>query len=186
MVSDRFTPNYWWHLRGSVFHQFTLGLASVWNSESVFGCHLPSWRGAASGCLGGRNAGAISQIAYLVIGLTLFPIFAQGGGIDYLKQPQFGYLLGFIPGAWVCGFLAFQGSPKLESLAFSCTCGLLSIHLTGLSYLILTHALSWANTQALSLVQAAFKYSFYPIPGQLAVVCAVTVLAYCLRHLMFY
>lgn len=138
------------------------------------------------GCLGGRNAGAISQIAYLVIGLTLFPIFAQGGGIDYLKQPQFGYLLGFIPGAWVCGFLAFQGSPKLESLAFSCTCGLLTIHLTGLIYLILTHALSWANTQALSLVQAVFNYSFYPLPGQLAVVCAVTVLAYCLRHLMFY
>ncbi len=26
------------------------------------------------GCLGGRNAGALSQIAYLVLGLTWFPI----------------------------------------------------------------------------------------------------------------
>lgn len=138
------------------------------------------------GCLGGRNAAALSQIAYLLLGLTWFPIFAQGGGIDYLKQPHFGYLLGFIPGAWVCGFLAFQASARLESLAFSCICGLLTIHLTGLGYLVLTNVFNWAGTEVLSLMQAALNYSFYPLPGQLAVVCAVTVLAYCLRHLMFY
>jgi biotin transport system substrate-specific component len=141
------------------------------------------------GCLGGKNAGALSQIAYLVLGLTWFPVFTvftQGGGIEYLKQPHFGYLLGFIPGAWVCGFLAFQASPKLESLAFSCLCGLLTIHLTGLGYLILSHTFNWAGSQALPLLQATLKYSFYPLPGQLAVVCAVTVLAYGLRHLMFY
>ena len=56
------------------------------------------------GCLGGKNAGALSQIAYLVMGLTLLPVFADGGGIGYVKLSQFGYLLGFIPGAWICGF----------------------------------------------------------------------------------
>lgn len=136
------------------------------------------------GCLGGKNAGAISQIAYLVLGLIFLPVFAQGGGMEYIKQPNFGYLLGFIPGAWVCGFLAFQSSPKLESLAFSCICGLLTIHLTGISYLALNHLFPWA-TQS-SLLQTAVKYSFFPLPGQLAVVCAVAVLAYGLRHLMFY
>ena len=138
------------------------------------------------GCLGGKNAGALSQIAYLILGLIFLPVFTQGGGIGYLKQPDFGYLLGFIPGAWVCGFLAFQASPKLESLAFSCVCGLLTIHLTGLSYLILSHVFSWPVTEVLTLGQAALKYSFYPLPGQLSVTCAVTVLAYCLRHLLFY
>lgn len=136
------------------------------------------------GCLGGKNAGAISQIAYLVLGLTCLPVFAQGGGIEYIKQPNFGYLLGFIPGAWICGFLAFQASPRLESLAFSCICGLLTIHLTGISYLVITHALPWAAQSP--LLQVALKYSLFPLPGQLAVVCAVTVLAYGLRHLMFY
>jgi biotin transport system substrate-specific component len=138
------------------------------------------------GCLGGRNAGALSQIAYLVLGLTWFPVFAQGGGIEYLKQPYFGYLLGFVPGAWVCGFLAFQASPKLESLSFSCISGLLTVHLTGISYLVLTQTFNWAGSQALPLLQATLKYSIYPLPGQLAVVCVVTVLAYGLRHLMFY
>lgn len=138
------------------------------------------------GCLGGKNAGALSQIAYIILGLTWFPVFAQGGGIGYLKQPHFGYLLGFIPGAWVCGLLAFQAPPKLESLAFSCISGLLTIHLSGLVYLIVSHIFNWVGSHSMPLLQAVLKYSLYPLPGQLAVVCAVTVLAYGLRHLMFY
>jgi biotin transport system substrate-specific component len=138
------------------------------------------------GCLGGKNAGALSQIAYLVIGLIWFPVFYQGGGLSYIKQPTFGYLLGFIPGAWVCGYLAFRRTPRLEFLAFSCVCGLLSIHITGLSFMILSHLFSWAGTEAMPLLQATLKYSFYPLPGQLVVVCAVTVVAFTLRQLMFY
>lgn len=137
------------------------------------------------GCLGGKNAGALSQIAYLILGLTFLPIFAQGGGISYFKQPQFGYLLGFVPGAWICGYLAFQMPRKLEYLAFSCLCGLLTIHLFGISYLVLSQLLPWTSTGA-SLLQTVLKYSFYPLPGQLAVVCAVTLLAYGWRLLTFY
>ena len=138
------------------------------------------------GCLGGKNAGALSQIAYLVMGLTLLPVFADGGGIGYVKLSQFGYLMGFIPGAWICGFLAFKARPKLETLAFSCICGLLTVHLCGISYLVITYVLGWQGTENLSLLQAILKYSLFALPGQLAVVCAVTVIAYVLRHLMFY
>jgi biotin transport system substrate-specific component len=138
------------------------------------------------GCLGGQNAGALSQIAYLVMGLTLLPVFSDGGGLGYVKLSQFGYLLGFIPGAWMCGFVAFQARPKLESLAFSCICGLLTVHLCGITYLIISYFFQWQGTENLSLIQAILKYSWFPIPGQLAVVCAVTVIAYLLRHLMFY
>jgi biotin transport system substrate-specific component len=138
-----------------------------------------------AGCLGGKNAGALSQIAYIVLGLNL-PVFTQGGGISYLKEPSFGYLLGFIAGAWVCGFLAFRMPPRLESLAFSCTCGLLTIHVYGLGYLTIFHALNWSTMGGWSLVQSMMKYSIYPLPGQFVVVCAVTVLAFALRQLMFY
>lgn len=138
------------------------------------------------GCLGGRNAGALSQIAYILLGLTWFPIFAQGGGIGYLREPSFGYLLGFIPGAWLCGYLAFKAIPRLESLAFSCFCGLLSIHLVGMGYLTLIYGLGWVNQAGLPLVTAMTKYSLYPLPGQFAVVCAVTVVAFTLRQMMFY
>lgn len=138
------------------------------------------------GCLGGRNAGALSQIAYLVMGLTLLPVFADGGGIGYVKLSQFGYLLGFIPGAWICGSLAFQARPKLETLAFSCLCGLFTVHLCGVTYLIISYIFQWKGTENLALMQAILRYSWFALPGQLAVVCAVTVIAYILRHLMFY
>lgn len=138
------------------------------------------------GCLGGKNAGAFSQIAYLVIGLAWFPLFSQGGGLGYLKQPTFGYLLGFIPGAWVCGYLAMRRPPQLEFLACSCVGGLLSIHLTGLSYLIVSYCFRWTDAEALPLLKACLTYSFDPLAGQLAVVCAVTVVAFTLRQLMFY
>lgn len=133
------------------------------------------------GCLGGKNAGALSQIAYVALGLMWLPVFTEGGGLDYIKQPTFGYLLGFIPGAWICGWLAFKMALRLESLAFSCVCGLLSVHAIGLIYLAIN-----LHSDAQTLLDGVFKYSVSPLPGQLAVVCAVTVLAFILRRLMFY
>ncbi|MGD1806166.1 biotin transporter BioY [Dapis sp. BLCC M126] len=138
------------------------------------------------GCLGGKNAAVISQIAYIFLGLTLLPVFSEGGGIGYLREPSFGYLLGFIPGAWICGNLAFQAYPKLESLAFSCFCGLLSVHGTGLAYLIISGIFGWRNTESLSLLEGIFRYSIFPLPGQLGIICAVAVMAYFLRRLLFY
>jgi biotin transport system substrate-specific component len=138
-----------------------------------------------AGCLGGKNAGALSQIAYIVLGLNL-PVFTQGGGIGYLKEPSFGYLLGFIAGAWVCGFLAFRASPRIELLAFSCICGLLTIHVYGLGYLMIYQTINGSVGGNLPLMEAVMKYSIEPLPGQMVVVCAVTVLAFALRQLMFY
>jgi biotin transport system substrate-specific component len=138
------------------------------------------------GCLGGRNAAAMSQVAYLLLGLTWFNVFTQGGGPDYIHRPTFGYLLGFVPGAWVCGWLAFRAPTRLESLAFSCLCGLLTIHGMGLTYLMLSQRVSGLGMPVVNFWQSIVAYSLYPLPGQLAIVCAVTVVAFILRHLMFY
>ncbi len=138
------------------------------------------------GCLGGKNAAAISQVAYLLLGLTWFNVFNQGGGIDYVLNPRFGYLLGFIPGAWICGFLAFRFPVKLEYLALSCLAGLLSIHAVGMSYLAIANSFNWAVAGATSLPQSLLTYSLAPLPGQLAIVCAVAVVSFALRHVMFY
>ena len=133
------------------------------------------------GCLGGKNAGALSQIAYLILGLTWLPIFTKGGGLDYLKEPTFGYLVAFIPAAWACGALAFKAPPRLEFLAFSCLCGLAIVHLIGASYLFALYS----SSQELFMA-ATFKYSIAPLPGQLALVCAVAVIAKFVRSLLFY
>jgi biotin transport system substrate-specific component len=138
------------------------------------------------GCLGGRNAAAISQVAYLILGLTWFNVFTQGGGWDYMHRPSFGYLLGFVPGAWVCGWLAFRLPMRLEYLALSCLMGLATIHLAGTSYILLAHAAKWPGFERLVIPETLTTYSLTPLPGQLALVCAVTVLAAFLRRLMLY
>lgn len=139
------------------------------------------------GCLGGRNAGALSQIAYLLLGLTWFPIFSQGGGALYVREPSFGYLLGFVPGAWICGYLAFKALPRLESLVFSCLCGLAVIHCAGVGYLLVTYPTGWLNVKpGIPLLEILTRLSIVPLPGQLAIVCAVAVVAFTVRQLMFY
>lgn len=142
-------------------------------------------------CMGGRNAAAMAQIAYLVLGLALFqglelPIFTQGGSLSYIHQPGFGYLLGFVPAGWVCGHLAFQRKLSLESLALSCLTGLLIIHTVGLGYLLLAYSLGWMSHLSTSLGQLIVLYSILRLPGQLVVSCAVSVISFVMRHLMFY
>ncbi|MEB3232445.1 MAG: biotin transporter BioY [Leptolyngbyaceae bacterium] len=138
------------------------------------------------GCLGGKNAGAMSQIAYLGLGLTYLQIFAHGGGLSYLGEPTFGYLLGFVPGAWLCGWMAFHFNRTLETLAVSCLYGLFAIHLTGISYLTVIHWLDSDRPGWGELGQLIFTYSIADLPGQLALVCAVTVITFVLRNIMFY
>ena len=152
-------------------------------------------------CLGGRTAGALAQIAYLLIGLVWLKIFNDGGGIEYLQKPAFGYLLAFIPGAWVCGQLAFKqtlprGSvtssvkptlkPELEHLGIGCLCGLFTIHFFGILYSICFKIIDLQQSGNFNLLDSIVSYSVYPLPSQLLLVCAATSIAFVLRRVMFY
>nr|WP_243397353.1 biotin transporter BioY [Crocosphaera subtropica] len=139
-----------------------------------------------TGCMGGKNAGFLAQVAYVFLGLFWYPVFAQGGGLQYWQQPSFGYILGFMPGAWLCGWLAFQRRTKLEVLGISAAAGLLIIHGCGLIYLLGLFFLSPANLPSDNLFDLIINYSVEPIPGQLVVVCVVAVIAFILRHILFY
>ncbi|WP_267384408.1 biotin transporter BioY [Cyanobacterium sp. uoEpiScrs1] len=139
-----------------------------------------------TGCVGGKNAGVLSQIAYIFLGLFGLPVFAQGGSLNYWQEPSFGYLLGFIPGAWLCGFIASQARQKLECLAWSAVCGLFMIHLCGLVYLIGLSFLNPTTVPLKNLPEFIMNYSANPLPSQLAIACAVAVAAFILRKLLFY
>lgn len=137
-----------------------------------------------TGCLGGKNAGALSQIAYLFIGLSCWlSVFSQGCGLDYVREPSFGYLIGFIPGAWLCGWLAFRTRLTLESLTFSSLCGLGIIHICGLVYL---GFLSQMGRESISFLNETLLYSVTPLLGQLIIVCVVSLIAFILRKILLY
>ncbi len=64
----------------------------------------------------GRKLGSAAVILYILLGLVGLPIFVSGGGIGYIFQPTFGYLIGFAFGAWAAGLacekLSFLKSKK--------------------------------------------------------------------------
>jgi biotin transport system substrate-specific component len=139
-----------------------------------------------TGCLGGKNAGILSQIAYIFIGLFWLPVFSQGGKLAYVMEPTFGYILGFIPAAGLCGWLAFRYVLSIEALALSGFCGLLAMHICGILYLISLTLLEKMPLDGLTLGAAIALYTFNPFVGQLVLVCGVALVAYCLRRILFY
>jgi biotin transport system substrate-specific component len=164
-----------------------------------------------TGCMGGKNAAALSQIAYVILGVLLFErfgfqVFNEGAGFGYLREPSFGYLLGFIPAGWLCGKLAFQSrltskaasksasksllskstaQPTLERLALATLSGVVVVHACGLSYLLLSYLFRWTKTD-LSLLAAIMDYSVEQILGQVMVACAIALIAYGMRRALFY
>ena len=54
-----------------------------------------------AGLLLGSRLGALSVSLYTVLGLAGVPVFTGGGGLWYIFQPTFGYILGFIIGGIV-------------------------------------------------------------------------------------
>lgn len=90
---------------------------------------------AMAGVLLGRKWGAASQAAYVAIGLVGLPVFTMGGGIGYVLQPSFGFLLGLIPAAWVVGALTDGQTLTAARTALACAAGLGVLYLVGLPYM---------------------------------------------------
>ncbi|MBE3588929.1 MAG: biotin transporter BioY [Thermoanaerobacteraceae bacterium] len=91
----------------------------------------------AGGLLGAR-AGALAMLVYVLLGLAGLPVFEKPpfGGPAYVLQPTFGFLLGFIGGAWVTGALApREKNPGAVRLFLAMVAGLTVIYLIGLPYL---------------------------------------------------
>ena len=118
-----------------------------------------------SGNLLGAKYGAISQILYLTTGLLGAPIFAHGGGIGYIFQPTFGYLLGYPFCAFIVGILISQLLPDFWKKEYSTkrmflsyfisdVIGVLFIFLFGLGYLYfnIKHGL-YSNLENIALNQ---------------------------------
>lgn len=142
-----------------------------------------------TGLMGGKNAAAYAQIAYVILGLFKLPVFYQDGGWNYLDNPTFGYILGFIPGAWLCGYLALPGKRRLELFFLSACLGLLVVHLCGIVYLILYSFIAPLMGNVLSssyLWDAIHLYSITPFFAQLALICAVSLVAFVLRLILMY
>lgn len=70
---------------------------------------------ALAALLLGRRYGTLACAAYILLGLVGLPIFTGGGGPQYIFQPTFGCILGFMLGAFVAGTIV----QKVEQRGFT-------------------------------------------------------------------
>ena len=88
----------------------------------------------------GKKDGTYTQILYVTLGFFGLPIFANGGGPGYIFQPSFGYLLGFIPSAYLTGLLVekidyTKYNSALLKLILGNLTGLVILYIFGVIYL---------------------------------------------------
>ena len=82
----------------------------------------------------GPRLGALSVIAYLILGMFA-PVYAGGAsGLGALFGPTGGYLIGFVAGAVVAGLVAERGE-TLSRLLVAGLAGLVPIYVIGATWL---------------------------------------------------
>ena len=119
-----------------------------------------------AGILIGGKYGALSVLIYICVGLLGFPVFTRGGGITYVLQPTFGFMLGFIPGAYLTGWLSNkEEEPGFGRIFGACIAGIGVIYFFGTVYLYLLNRFYLGNSIALWPMIVACDIR--PLPGDI-------------------
>ena len=134
-----------------------------------------------SGLILGGKLGALSQLVYILVGLMGIPIFAHGGGPGYVLQPTFGYLLGFVCGAYIIGHITERSVSLKHSVLFlALVAGTLAIYVPGVAVLYLN--LNFIQQKAVSLSTAIKIGCLVVLPGDLVKIGLVLYLGPLLRQ----
>lgn len=84
----------------------------------------------------GKAYSTLMFLTYLVVGFFIWPIFVFGGGIDYLQNYLFGYMLGFFFAIAIISYL-LKISRNILYRTLAAIFGVLSIHICGLLYCVI-------------------------------------------------
>lgn len=129
-----------------------------------------------AGLLLGPKLGAMAVTFYMLLGLIGLPIFAEGGGLWYIFKPSFGYIIGFIVGTFVTGYIAEHMKKKnVGNYLVANFAGLFFVYAIGMIYyyIICNFVI---NTPI--AVWPLFLYCFIlAVPGDIALSILAAVLA---------
>jgi biotin transport system substrate-specific component len=134
-----------------------------------------------SGALLGARLGALSQVAYVILGLMGIPLFAGGGGPAYVLHPTFGYLIGFVVAAYLIGRIV-ERKPRI---GYARTLGAMSVGLCAVYLFGVT--VFYLNVRLVSGAQLSFRHIFklgclLPLPGDALKILAAAYLATRIRE----
>lgn len=129
---------------------------------------------ALAAILLGPRLGALSQVIYVALGLIGIPVFTEGGGIGYIFKPSFGYLIGFILGAYTIGYIVSKlKSPGVINIMIACLIGTAVIYAIGVPYLYIV--LKYVSGANISINKAFQIGALVFLPGDI-LKCAFTAL----------
>ena len=130
----------------------------------------------------GPKIGIISAISYLIIGLFYLPVFHGGGSVGYILTYEFGYLLGFIPAAWTCGYLATKDSKaNLINYSFYTALSLGIVHVTGIIYMVFGKIFGNSLDNLFDLI---LINTFIPFPTQFILCISISLLSILLKRIL--
>ncbi len=100
----------------------------------------------------GHNRGGLTVLTYLILGIAGRPVFASGAfGIATIIGPTGGYLVGFLPAAYIVGLLSKKGwDRKVWTTATSMIIGNVIIYLAGITWL--SRFVGWDNVLQTGLI----------------------------------
>lgn len=100
----------------------------------------------------GSRFGILVIILYLITGFFIWPVFALGGGISYIKSYFFGYIFGYFFAIVFASRILKYDKFSYKAIAYASLIGVLAIHITGILY---TCILGIFHLVSFSLVPAA-------------------------------
>ena len=109
----------------------------------------------------GAKKGFLSVFIYAALGLAGLPIFTGGGGITYVLQPTFGYIVGFIICAYTTGLISEKLKPTLLNYTIAAVSGLIILHIIGVPYYyFISHNVINNNLSFSQIFLFCFVYTF--------------------------
>lgn len=118
-----------------------------------------------AGIILGAKLGALSVLIYVIAGLIGIPVFTTGGGPGYILYPTFGFLVGFIIGAYVGGRYIEKRDLTTKNIFIASIINLLIVYAFGMiHYYFISNF--YSNTPI--GIGALFLYCFVlAVPGDL-------------------
>lgn len=86
-----------------------------------------------SGLILDKKLAVLSNTIYMIAGLIGIPVFAGGGGIGYVLNPTFGYIIAFIFGSLVTSCIAKKDF-SLKNQLIAAYIGMAVIYVIGTAY----------------------------------------------------
>jgi len=107
----------------------------------------------------GKKYGIISILLYILLGLFIIPVFAIGGGPQYILEYGFGYILAYIPAVFFADTILNNGF-STKNILKATLVGVLIIHFIGVLYMLFVASIrheGWLFMQSWIYAQSGLK-----------------------------